>query len=682
MTLSKQRFAGLRFVAVSSSLFSQILKHYYIPVPEKAKVLWLLLLWLGIQSASQAQGLCNQGEKPGGFTVNGVPGTATVTGCAPFEVTVINTVAGADPIGYDFDYKGQAQPDLPTNIKKFSYTKPGRYRILQGGSSSAGSITLCREVIVKERRPPKARLVSCSGGKVKLIIEKDSVSTQYDQFVVSWNDSSGPEYVDSKGSLEATHTYSGSGSRQVQVQGLYLSGSCTGGNPVSLTVQLNQVQLSNVTIKSLDARADGTVALSIEGLEGITSQVMVKTGTGAYIPSNTSSNKGGAQTLTLATLDPKQMHCIMLRSPDACGDSTDSNELCTVVLSGKAENERNVVTWSKYPAGADFSGYQLFRDGVSIKSFTDNQQVSYVDRDMKCGVTYRYQLKATTAKASSQSPPVEVVAGSDAKPDPIDQASVSVEPDGRVSLVGYPPVPGDTTAYTMIFERSEGGPNGKFQEVGRTKNTNRYNDPTARTSEQSYCYRISYEDACGNRSEPSAPICTIFLKKSGSSIQWTPDVPFSAAVGEYFVIKSNSGGVLSEIGVGINVTYDPQLDDTDPQEFKYLIKAPSQSGNFLSFSNVLLIRREASLFMPDAFTPNGDGINDTFHPSGTLFDNFQMIIFNRWGQSVYETTDAIRGWDGIVGGERAPQGQYIYKVSITDSTGKEFVKTGSVLLML
>ncbi len=640
------------------------------------------MLWLGIQNVSQAQDLCAKGG--GGFSINGVSGTATLSGCAPFEVTVANTVAGANNIKYAFDYKGEDANSLDkisTPTTTFTYDKPGRYRILQVGSSGATGITTCREIIVQDRTPPKARLLPCSGGKVKLVVEKDSVSAQYDQLEINWNDGGATDYLNPKTTLETTHTYKGTGTRLVQVRGVYSTGTCAGSNPVSLTIQLSQSQLGGIVINSLDARADGTVALSLRGLEGIESRMWVKTGAGNYAPSNVSSNKGGEQTLTLASLDPNQVHCIKLRSRDACGDSTDSNEMCTVVLNGKAENERNVITWSQYPAVADFTGYQLFRNGVSIKTFASNQQVPYVDYDVQCGVTYRYQLAAITSRASSQSPPVEVAARSDLKPGVIDQAIVSVEQDGRVSLVAFPPTQGTTTTYTMIFERSEGGPNGNFQEAGRTENTNRYTDLTAKTSERSYCYRITYESACGNRSEPSAPICTIYLRKSGSSIQWTPDAPFSAAVGEYLVIKLNNGGAASEIGVGANVTYDPQLDDPNEQEFRYQIRARSQGSSFLSFSNVLLFRREASLFLPDAFTPNGDGINDTFQPNGTFFDNFQMVIYNRWGQSIYQTTDADKGWDGTVVGERAPQGQYVYKIVITDSTGKEFVKTGAVLLM-
>ena len=177
------------------------------------------------------------------------------------------------------------------------------------------------------------------------------------------------------------------------------------------------------------------------------------------------------------------------------------------------------------------------------------------------------------------------------------------------------------------------------------------------------------------------PICTIFLKNTGNSVKWTGDPSFTNEVGGYFVIKLNNGGAASEVGVGSNLTYDPQFDDPNEQEFRYQIRSRSKNGAFLSYSNVVLFRREAALFMPDAFSPNSDGINDTFKPSGVFFDNFQMIIYNRWGQSIFQTADSATGWDGTLNGSPAPQGQYVYKVVIVDNTGKEFVKQGTLLLL-
>ncbi len=645
------------------------------------KFRWAWLVWLvaGMGSMATAQDLCQKGG--GGFSTNGVSGTNPLVGCAPLSISVTNTVAGANNINYVFDYKGEASPTLTTSTT-FIYNKPGKYRILQVGSSGATGITACREVIVRDITPPKVTAVPCSDGKVKLVFADDSISKQYDQIEVDWNDGAAPEYINKGGALETEHDYFGTGTRTLFYRGLYNqnAGSCFGSDKISLRVQVNGKQNSEITISQVESRADGSVGLSFKSAGGVESEVMVKTGSGSYVGSGVKSSQTGNVELTLQSLDPKQVHCLKLSSTDACGNVKESNEVCTTVLSGKAESERNIITWTQYPQPTEFTRYELRRNGLLVKALFRPEDVSFVDNDVECGVTYRYQVVAVVGTARSVAASVEVKAKSDLKPSAVAQAIVSVEQDGSVSLVAFPPLQGTTPTYKMIFERAD-NPNSGFQEVGTTENTNRYSDVKAKTSERSYCYRILYENACGNRSEPSPPICTIFLKNAGSNINWTGDPAFTDQVGGYFVIKLNNGGAASETGVGANLTYDPQFDDPNEQEFEYQIRARSQNGAFLSYSNVILYRREAALFLPDAFSPNGDGINDTFKPSGSFYDNFQMIIYNRWGQSIFQTTDAATGWDGTINGDRAPQGQYVYKVIIRDNTGRDFVKKGTVMLL-
>ena len=643
------------------------------------KFRWVWLLWMvaGMGSVATAQGLCQNGG--GGFSINGVAGTNPLFGCVPLTINVANTVAGANNINYVFDYKGEAAPSL-TTATTFTYNKAGKYRILQVGSSGATGITACREVIVRDVTPPKVTYTTCPGGIVRLTFANDSTTLQYDQIEIDWNDGSAVEYINKGDSLQKEHDFFGSGVRIIRYRGTYKDGVCAGSRRQSLPVQVDGTNVTNIKINQVDARADGSVGVNLDGLAGIVSEVMVKAGAGSYVGSGLRSSRAGKVDVTLQSLDPKTVYCFKLASTDACGNVTESNELCTVVLNGKAESERNILTWIQYPQSQDFRNYALLRNGTRVKSSTRIDELSFVDTDVECGVTYRYQIVATIGRNESRSAPVQVIARSDLKPGAVAQAIVSVEEDGSVSLVAFPPLQGTTPSYKMVFERAD-NPNAGFQEVGTTENTNRYSDVTAKTSERSYCYRIMYENACGNRSEPSPPICTIFLKNAGSLINWTGDAPFTNNVGSYFVIKLNKGGAASEMGVGPNLTYDPQFDDPNEQEFEYQIRARSQNGAFLSFSNVILYRREAALFLPNAFSPNGDGLNDTFKPSGSFYDNFQMIIYNRWGQSIFQTTDPSTGWDGTINADRAPQGPYVYKVIIRDNTGKDFVKNGTVLLL-
>src|SRR5205085_10007113 len=73
-------------------------------------------------------------------------------------------------------------------------------------------------------------------------------------------------------------------------------------------------------------------------------------------------------------------------------------------------------------------------------------------------------------------------------------------------------------------------------------------------------------------------------------------------------------------------------------------------------------------YIPDAFTPNSDGHNDLFRVrTGDVPQSFRMMIFNRYGEKVFETKDAQTGWNGTLGGNPAMTGAYVYTIVIKTS---------------
>ena len=85
-------------------------------------------------------------------------------------------------------------------------------------------------------------------------------------------------------------------------------------------------------------------------------------------------------------------------------------------------------------------------------------------------------------------------------------------------------------------------------------------------------------------------------------------------------------------------------------------------------------------FIPNAFTPNGDGTNDTFKAIG-LYRNirYNMQIYNRWGEMVFETDDLDTGWNGLVRGARCPPETYVWIIHV-DFLGQDIVTNGSIVL--
>ncbi len=86
---------------------------------------------------------------------------------------------------------------------------------------------------------------------------------------------------------------------------------------------------------------------------------------------------------------------------------------------------------------------------------------------------------------------------------------------------------------------------------------------------------------------------------------------------------------------------------------------------------------ESRIIIPNAFTPNADAHNDHFKPLVLTegVTNFSMLIYNRWGQLIFESKDYTTGWDGQVNGKPAPPGVYIYVISYNVRTGIESFKS-------
>ncbi len=87
------------------------------------------------------------------------------------------------------------------------------------------------------------------------------------------------------------------------------------------------------------------------------------------------------------------------------------------------------------------------------------------------------------------------------------------------------------------------------------------------------------------------------------------------------------------------------------------------------------------IWIPKAFSPDNDGINDLFKPEGYYKGNFTMQVFSRGGQMVFESNDINLGWDGTYRGEKMPDGVYAYVISVSDSKGNARTKKGAVTLL-
>lgn len=120
----------------------------------------------------------------------------------------------------------------------------------------------------------------------------------------------------------------------------------------------------------------------------------------------------------------------------------------------------------------------------------------------------------------------------------------------------------------------------------------------------------------------------------------------------------------------------------------YYAKAYSEYGCSDSDSVVVRVRCNGdSVFIPNTFTPNGDGLNDVFYPRGKGIAYISsMRIFNRWGEMVFERinfplNDEQSGWDGRYKGKQLPPDVYMYTVQTRCASGEPLVWKGDVTII-
>jgi gliding motility-associated-like protein len=87
------------------------------------------------------------------------------------------------------------------------------------------------------------------------------------------------------------------------------------------------------------------------------------------------------------------------------------------------------------------------------------------------------------------------------------------------------------------------------------------------------------------------------------------------------------------------------------------------------------------IFVPNAFSPNGDGSNDIFRPRGYTLENMEFWVYDRWGEEVFHSNDKNFGWDGTVNGQAAVSGNYMYMLKGVYITGKVVTQQGDVALI-
>ncbi|MEP2771036.1 MAG: gliding motility-associated C-terminal domain-containing protein [Fulvivirga sp.] len=622
------------------------------------------LLLLGLALATP--GLAQYTSVRGFFDVN------EINGCTGLNVAVSINPSAPFPC-YDGNnscttFWGDGNQTQTSTPPSHTYNDFGEFWLKVSFQNDFGSDSI--RITINESIPPDFILYACSGRNVAV----DITDTDYDNYVINDGISEttvpqgAPDFVIDYSSFPVGST------QTVSVRGLDNNAA---DNCPDISDNINILNaLPAGAIDALEVVSNNSVMLNYSLANSVLYELQVA--------ANGSSNFSPIKTLTpditsdtIAGLDlANNYFCFRVATINACVGSIDnlSTEVCTISSNLETLDDFNQLTWSTSNPDIDFD---ILRDDRTSPLVTVPAiRREYDDANILCQTEYCYTIVGNYNNgATSTSLPVCGTSFSTNPPDSIQNISTQIV-DESITLIWEAPNTANQLTYS-IYER-----NGGLRFIGTSDTTNyTINNVNVNTR---HCYEIQSEDQCGNRTTASIVGCTILLsgsidKQDNVTITWQQPSGWLNGIDRYTINKAYNNGSAGNI-VSNDTTFS-ETDNSNNQVIFYTIVATPNDNLANSISNTIELIKPNNIYFPNAFTPDGDGRNETFKINGRFITSFDLKIFNRWGQLVYFTTNLEDSWDGTNDGKDLDQGTYAFRASIIDQAGRQIEKDGTITLL-
>lgn len=374
-----------------------------------------------------------------------------------------------------------------------------------------------------------------------------------------------------------------------------------------------------------------------------------------------------------------------------------SNPLSTIYLAAKNDSckQRIELTWTPYfnlshPA----DGYELWLSAggspAELHATVAMTDTSYLFDDYSPATRYCFYITASgNAGGLSTSNLQCVTSGSETAPSWIRTDAIAVE-DGALLVSGSYDQATDMLGYITERYKPESqvwtmtgtaaGLNGMVTITVTAGDTNSIN-----------LYRISALNNCGREVASSPPARNIVLTSSTSGTRidliWNDPLPAGDAG---FSVWRNIGQAWEEVAPLLSDTvwsedYSLFASTVSSASIAYYVTAADPEGPAgvpLFRSNITLVRSTENIFMPNAFTPDDNGINDIFIPIITFTPSkYEFRVYSRTGVLLFHTSSHGTGWDGRHNDKSMPSGVYLWSLKLTTPSGRSEQRTGTVTIL-
>jgi gliding motility-associated-like protein len=666
-----------------------------------------------------------------GFLPGGTFDVKPQYGCLDFTTTSVMievskpfspTGGTLNNLGYIFDFKDVNPLTPPTFSPTLQtstvLTTPGNYWIMQGGNVTGTAYIACKSFEVIQTEQPDFEITTCGANDVVVTFKDTPKNRKIGKYKIIWGD--GGAFGESY-SAQVTvyphlmpHTYANAPTSPPQIIAIYTRGAfeCS-SDPKSFNIGVsNNPRISE--LEGLNGGASDKITL-VEGSDGIAYSIQQKpkgdtwVDTGKKITRNSGTLSANQ---TIDGLNGSQEYCFRLQTEDACSNKIFSNEVCTIVpkattlslteaqidwnnpdadLTATPNITRYSIAYSESPSGATNT-----KEPMPITATT------YTFNALDCSKTYNFTITAFlgTNEVVVKSPKVLVTptTGGTLTSNFVGTASIVNKNIIRVNSNDF------SSAPKCIFYRAEDG-SSTYKRLATTTD-NFYLDKDIVSANQPYCYKVEKQDACGNSLGLSPAFCSVFLtSEKANTLNWTPfivpDPNLLNPPPDYYVeLLDANGSVIKPVDttpdneLNVKNVIDQVLSDPvfkgqvtfrilARQKAIIIIAGVPTSFSLNVYSNPYTFITPAQIFTPTAFSPNNDNNNDTFLAKGKFISDYNLVIYNRWNNVVFETKDINIGWDGTETDAitPAPPGNYSYKIYGLDPAGQKFEKIGSVILI-
>lgn|GEM_PF-1630907 len=604
-------------------------------------------------------------------------------------------------------------------VTSFKYEE-GYYWTAQFGINTRNeSYYACKLIQIVKRQPVTASIITCGSSTVKVTIPSinELPTNNHSKYIIEWGLGIPPIVLSATtNELKASRLYKPIS--PIIVRGVYTDEA---GNEILCPTQpfIKFPDPANIIyIDKVEKKANLTdYEIGFKGFVPNTNyEVSYAVADGNYVWSGVPDQKNGVAQIT--GLNPAQDYCFKITYNDNCISRViNSNTVCSITLNADVTSDTQVdLDWNKplLPSGI-IQQNDLYKDELScpaglscfnLLALSSPLARTHTFDGLKCSSIFTFQVinvysvnigGGVTKNVEIISNKVNIDPATTAKPPkPTFPAVASYATDINVNEVNFN-ITFENPANRKPkynFYRSVGGTS-DFTLIG-TSTDNRFIDTDVSPDKENYCYKYTYFDVCGNESEQSDAYCTIFLTStSPNQLDWTlyliPNITTTNQV-VYTIEFIDANGAISAVArtTDLSESVAAITNGTDASEVSFRVVATQvvtlPSGvtfPFTSLSNIYTFNLPAAAFIPSAFTPNNDGINDIFKPELRFVQSGAMIIYDRWGSIVFETDNLATGWDGTEasGSRLAPVGTYTYKISAISNNNVPSFHAGSVTLI-